>query len=87
MAAVTKQTETLNIELVDAYNDTVYTWKINNPDSNVTRANVVAAVNHFFSASNTSGYNLIYNPTRGSTATALGRVETVTTVITTTELA
>lgn len=88
MATTTTSTSTLNIEFSDVAGGTVLTWRINDPVANLTRAQVESAISYLFAsyAGSLSGLDLLYNPATGSVATGLGKIETVDTVVTKTDL-
>ena len=84
MATSTKQTTTLNVYVNDEAGGTTV-FKLNNPKSTVTLADVNTAFGYFFSSIGTGFVNILQN-NQGWQLVSVERAETVTTLITTTPL-
>lgn len=85
MSTIVTDTDVLSIELRDADYSTVMTLKLDYPVSNLTRAQVEAAINKLFASGNTSQLNLIRNR-NGAVAAYPGKIEEIETTVRKTEL-
>lgn len=85
MATTIKQSRVLQVELTDSVGATALTWRLNNPKSTVSRSDVVTVCGALFAANNNAGYNILKSQS-GIIATGVGKVQTVDTNITTTDL-